>query len=168
MHTLTKYFIILILSFYFEVSSAQNNYMQINLEVKSLLKDKNIRFSLFQQDSIFYLGIKKNPKVDFQDPQTWSKRDADKVIVISKGDFYSVIQKCMELSSIEIIKGFNHTDTIYEFESSVNLEIDAIRDCVSFKIDNPTYRTKERRLDAFLDICKEIFEIAKMRPGDYL
>jgi len=52
--------------------------------------------------------------------------------------------------------------------TGVILEIVLTMDKISYSIWSPSYNTKERNLEPFLAICKDILLLAKMKPKDYL
>lgn len=167
MKELKKIIFLFMLVLYFQVSFAQYNYLEINLEIHTLKKENNyIRISLYQEDSIsFFLGIKKNPILN---PMDWLKRDADTIIKISKEDFNSVAEKVMALSSSEMLKGMNPSNARIGFDgSTVILEIVVTMDRISYSIWSPRCDTKERNLEQFLAICKEILFLAKIKYKDY-
>jgi len=153
----------------FQAIFAQYNYLQINLEIETQ-KKKNpyIRFSLYYQDSLFYISIKNNPKIYNDKPETWLKRDADTIIKISKENFNKIAEMCMNLSSYTIFKRMNPSNPIMGMDGIiVNLELVVTMDKISYSIWSPDYNTKERNLEPFLAICKEILLLAKLKPKDY-
>lgn len=165
-----KIIFLFILVLCFQASFAQYNYLQINLEIQTAKKENNkIRISLYQEDSVsFFLGIKKNPAIYYDKPETWLKRDADTVIKIRKEDFNSVAKEVMSLSSFELFKGMNPSNPIIGNDGiGVNLEIVVTMDKITYSIWSPTCDIKERNLDPFLAICKEILLLAKLKPKDY-
>ncbi len=150
---------------------AQYNALQVNLEIQTPRKEHNkIRISLYQEDSAsFLLGIKRNPIFNPNDDKTWLKRDSDTVLKIRKEDFSSVAKEVMSLSSFEILKGMNPSVLMIGSDGvSVNLEIDVNTDKISYCIGSPTFNTKERNLEQYLAICREILLLAKINPKDYL
>jgi len=171
MKEIKKIIFLFILVLNFLASFAQYNYLQINLEIQTSKKENNnIRISLYQEDSVsFFLGIKKNPILNLKDYKTWLKRDADTIIKISKEDFNLVTEKVMKLSSFEMLKGMNPSNPIIGNDGIVViLEIVITMDKISYSIWSPSNNTKERNLEPFLAICKEILLLAKMKPKDYL
>lgn len=160
-------FILVLIS---QASFAQYNYMQINLEIQTSKKENNnIRICLYQEDSVsFFLGIRKKSILNPNDCKTWLKRDVDTIIKISKEDFNSVIEKVMGLSSFEVLKGMNQLNPIIGNDGcSVILEIVVTMDKISYSIWSPSYNTKERNLELFLAICKDILLLSKMKFKDY-
>lgn len=159
-----------ILMLFCHTVTAQFEGLQINLEIQNSKKDFNvIRFSLYMQDSsLFCLGIKKNPVLNPKDYKTWLKRDADTVITISKDNFNKIATACMDLSSQMILRGMNPSNPMIWNEGiGVTLEIEVIMDRIIYSIRSPSYNTKERNLEPFLAICKEMLLLAKMKPKDY-
>jgi len=154
---------------YFQASFAQYNYLQINLEIETpKKKNHHTRFSLYQ-DSLFYIGIKNNSIIYNDKPETWLKRDFDTIINIRKEDFNKIAEMSMSLSSFTILKGINPSNPIIGNDGIVaNLELVVTMDKISYSIWNPSSNTKERNLEPFLAICKEIILLAKMKPKDYL
>jgi len=74
----------------------------------------------------------------------------------------------MSLSSFTILKGMNPSNPIIGNDGIVaNLELVVTMDKISYSIWNPSSNTKERNLEPFLAICKEILLLAKMKPKDY-
>jgi hypothetical protein len=170
MKEIKKIIFLFMLVLYFQASFAQVNYLQVNLEIQTLKKENNnVRISLYQEDSVsFFLGIKNNPILNSKDHKTWLKRDADTIIKISKEDFDLVAEKVLGLSSVEMLKGSNPSNpTIGNDGIGVILEIVVTMDKISYSIWSPSCNTKERNLEPFLAICKEILLIAKMKPKDY-
>ena len=75
----------------------------------------------------------------------------------------------MGLSSFEVLKGMNPSNPIIgNHGTSVILEIALPMDKISYSIWSPSCNTKERNLEPFLAICKDILLLAKMKPRDYL
>ena len=52
--------------------------------------------------------------------------------------------------------------------ATVNLEFGSRGNWVEYKIWAPTYATERRELTLFVEICREILEIADFNPDDYL
>jgi len=159
--------ILLLLLFVFVCSScfAQYELLQINLEIQTLKEENNhIRFSLYQEHpDTFFLGIKRNPALNFKDYTTWLKRDADTIIIISKDNFNKIAELSLRLSNLSIISGMCKTDYILinNDNVAVNFEISEPYSKISYNIWNPNYNTKERNLDTFVDICKKILLLAE-------
>ncbi|GAB4459506.1 MAG: hypothetical protein Fur0028_13130 [Bacteroidales bacterium] len=168
MKEIKKIIFLFMLVLYFQASFAQYNYLQINLEIETQKKkNHHTRFSLYQ-DSLFYIGIKNNPIIYNDKPETWLKRDFDTIIKIRKEDFNKIAEMSMSLSSFTILKGMNPSNPIIGNDGIVaNLELVVTMDKISYSIWNPSSNTKERNLEPFLAICKEILLLAKMKPKDY-
>ena len=123
---------------------------------------------MYQEDSVsFYLGIKKKSILNSKDCKTWLKRDPDTIIKISREDFNSVAEKVMGLSSFEVLKDMNQSNPIIGNDGTgVILEMVVTMDKISYSIWSPSYNTKERNLEPFLAICKDILLLAKMKYED--
>jgi len=169
MKTINRIISFLILTACGQVSLAQNNYTQINLEIESSKKKtQHVRFSLYQ-DSLFYLGIKTSPIRDPKNPETWLKRDADTVIKISKGEFNKIEEMLASLSTSKVLKGMNPLDPSVSNDGTiVTLEIAVVSNKISYCIWSPTYKTRERNLEPFLAICKEVLLLSKKNFKDFL
>lgn len=162
---------LLMLVSYCQTSYAQHNYLQTNLEFQSSINNNNnLRISLYQEDSVsFFLGIKKNPILDSKNFNTWLKRDADTIIKITREDYNSVMEKIMALSSVKVLSGMNPSNPIIgNHDIIVSLEIVSIMDKIEYSIWSPGTNTKERNLEPFLAICKEILLLSKIKSKDYL
>jgi len=169
MKTIVKMVSFLALTLCSYVFVAQSNYLQINLEIKnSKKKNQHVRFSLYQ-DSLFYLATKTNPAVDLKDPQTWLERDADTIIKINKSDFEKVVGMLTNLSPSKILNGMNPTNpSIGNDGSIVTLNVGIGANKISYSIWSPTNNTKERNLEQFLSICKEILSLSKRNVKDFM
>lgn len=153
----------------FHVCFAQYDGLQINLEIHNPFKKNNrLRISLYKEDSTYIVCLKNNPIFKKDDYKTWLKRDADTIIIIGKEDFNRIAEKSMNLSSSMILKGMNPSNPIIGNDGTgVILEIVVTMDKISYSIWSPDYNTKERNLEPFLAICKEILLLAKLKPKDY-
>jgi len=152
-------------------SFAQYDALQINLEIFNPKNKKNnrLRLSLYRDDSSLYvISVKNNPEFKNDNYETWLKRDSDTALKISKEDFNSVAEKVIALSSFEVLKGMNPSNPIIWNDGiGVILEMVVNMDKIKFSIVDPNYNTKERNLEPYIVICKEILLLAKMQFKDY-
>ncbi len=167
MSTIKKAVVFFVFFLFFHSGFAQFAALQINMEVRTFRKeDHHTRFSLYCKDStISLLGIKHNPVVDSNDPETWMKRDADTVIEISIADFNKIVGMAINLSPSLIIKGAHPNNFMISHErTSVSLDLAVNGEHISYIVESPIYNTESRNLGPFLAICKEILLLAKLKP----
>lgn len=171
MATIKKSITFFLFVLFFQTCFAQFEGLQINLEVQTTKKEKkHIRLSLYHKDStVSLLGIKYNPIVDTHDYKTWLKRDVDTIIEISTEKFNRIAEMSMNLSSSLIIEGAKPSNPkIGNDGVVVNLELVVTMDKISYNVWSPMHNTKERNLESFLDICKEILLSAKLKSKEIL
>lgn len=155
---------------YFQTSYAQYDGLQITLEIINPHKKSNrLRCSLYKENPTLYLiSIKNNPVFKADDYDTWLERDSDTIIKISEEEFNRIAMMTMNLSSSMIFKGMNPSNPLIGNDGyGVNLELDVTMDKIYYSIWCPSYNTKERNLEPFLEVCKDILLLAKMKPKDY-
>jgi len=162
--------LLMILAFTLQKSYSQYVALQINLEIHTLKKGKEcVRYSLYQNDSTSFLSIKNNPILDYNDYTTWLKRDADTILEIKNETFNKIADMAINLSPQRILNAANPKDIIISNDGiTVDLEIVVNKDKVLYSIWSPMYNTKERNLQPFLAVCKEILSLAGLNSKKIL
>lgn len=144
--------------------------LQINLEKKSFVVTKNQRVSVFcsPDGAHFYVGNKSIPKVDYSNPDSWMKRDADTLFEISKTDFDRIAELALGLSSINLLGGIN-TSALYIVNDPVLVELELCINgqIVSYSIFLPV-DCENRHFSQFCKLCEEILLLAKVDPDVFL
>ena len=143
--------------------------LQINLEKKSKVIGESQRISLFCSfdGKHYYVGSKAAPKMDFSNPDSWFKRDADTLMEITKQEFNVVSEMVLGLSSINLIGGLDansfkivHDPTIIELELSMNGQT------ISYRLFLPLCHNTHFK--QFEEVCEAIILLAKGDPDAFL
>jgi hypothetical protein len=86
----------------------------------------------------------------------------DTSFFVDKDKFYKILDLLKSIPPSDIYSeytlGCDGTDIIIEFGHFQNY--------VSYKVWTPDYKTKERKLEAFLNACKMIIEIVNLNPDN--
>jgi len=147
------------------ISSAQNNceniqydLMRINLSIKTLKNTYNtINVDLYQQNSIYLVELKSRP---INNDARWIKSKIDTVYVINKNVFNKICKMFTDLSleqflNMKELKDLKITNDGIACELKVSILQNSIKYSFGWDID-------EKRLEPFLDICKEIMCLTKL------
>ena len=95
------------------------------------------------------------------------KRDHDTILDIDESSFINIVEKCINLPSREIILGTNPTNPLLPC-AGVNLEINIIGQKIEYNIYSPSEDTKERGLEEFYEVCRDIIELSGMKAKKFL
>lgn len=163
MKNLFSIIFILISSFSF----AQQGLHEISLEIGSIKRKPNYtRIDLFiKNDSTAIVEIRTKPLTN---DILFQRQKADTSYNISIEQFNKVTEMFYSLSIVQLINGMNPQNPSLRSEpTGFKLTIRVMQECIILDMVEPSYNTKERNLEPFLAICKEILLLAKMKPKDY-
>lgn len=149
---------------------AQFNGLQINLEKKSIVIDKNQRISVYcsYDGQHYYVGNKANPKIDTSNPDTWDKRDADTQNEISKEDFNRISEMALGLSSITLLGALDPSDIrIVHDPTIIELELYISGQSVTYTMFLPLNQN-DFHYRQFEDLCEQIILLAGENPDVFL
>ena len=163
-----KILLFIIITLNVQILFAQYDYVQINLEfADNKTQFGKYRISMYKNLDSCFVGIKHNPVLDNTAPETWLKRDHDTILDIDESSFINIVEKCINLPSREIILGTNPTNPLLPC-AGVNLEINIIGQKIEYNIYSPSEDTKERGLEEFYEVCRDIIELSGMKPKKFL
>ncbi|MCX6225495.1 MAG: hypothetical protein NTV01_12230 [Bacteroidia bacterium] len=163
-----KYFCFGLILVITQSSFGQFNAFQITLEIgRSLKKPNYTRIDLNQiNDSTAIAEIRTKP---FPDSAWVIRPEANISYSMSILQFNKLGAMVKGLSTEQLLVGMNPSNPILGTDGSVeSLELVVPMDRISFSFWSQTSETKERNLEPFLAICKEILLLAKLKPKDYL
>lgn len=145
--------------------------VEICLTKHSPVISENQRISLFYEESCntYFAGIKDYPYIDKNDINTLDSKNADTLFKMSKADFNRIVEKCMGLSSFNVLSGMNTQETVVINEgSSISLTISANYESVRYDILLPIENVSERHLQQFVVLCEEILKMTNLSAKRFL
>ncbi|NSW46599.1 MAG: hypothetical protein HPY79_12385 [Bacteroidales bacterium] len=149
-------------------SFAQHGLNEISLEISGLKRKPNYtRIDLFiKDDSTAIVEIRTKPLTK---EMLFQRSNPDISYNISIELFNKVTGMFSDLSIEQLINGMNPENPSLRHEpTGFTLTIRVMQECIILDIVEPANNTKERNLEPFLAICKEILLLAKLKPKDYL
>ena len=149
---------------------AQYNALQINLEKHSVVIGKSQRVSVFCDfdGKHYYVGRKGSPKLEYSNPETWIKRDADCLKEITKKEFDSMAEMVLGLSSMNLVFGLNLVEyEITHDPDCVLLELSISGQRIVYELFLPFDPTNSH-LKQFESICEQILLLADEDPDEFL
>ncbi|MDD4402830.1 MAG: hypothetical protein PHI24_13525 [Desulfitobacteriaceae bacterium] len=163
-----KILILILFVFISSFSFAQQGLHEISLEINGLKRKPNYtRIDLFiKNDSTAIVEIRTKHLTNdmlFQRPK------ADTSYNMSIEQFNKVTGLFNGLSIEQLINGMNPKNPSLRSEpTGFKLTIRVMQEYIILDIVEPGYNTKERNLEPFLAICKEILLLAKLKPKEIL
>lgn len=149
---------------------AQFNGLQINLEKSCHVIEQNKRISVFCDfdGQHYYIGNKVSPRIDYSNPETWFKQDADTLRELSKNEFDRIAELVLGLSSINLLFGLNLNELgIAHDPDVVLLELFINGQSISYRLYLPL-NPNNSHLKQFEDVCEQIILLAEENPDVFL
>ena len=160
-------------SFFFLGTQAfsQHDFLKINLDFSQAPEsnpNRTVTISLYKQDSIYLVSVKSKTIKRNRIKKTES--NIDTVYVIKKEQFERVLMEIEKSYPLKKEEYPASLENIYIFThpNSLTLSVKTKTDEIRMHIVCPTFLPKERNLEQFLDVCKEILLLAKMNPKKIL
>lgn len=145
--------------------------VEICLTKNSFVIDENRRITLFYNNSSnsYFAGVKYWPYIDENDISSFSPTKADTLFTISKIDFNRIVELCLGLSSLNILSGMNTQETtVVNDPNSITLTIWANYESVRYDFLLPIDNARERHLQQFVVLCKEIINTTDLSVNSFL
>ncbi len=158
-----KITLLLILTVLFQVSFAQYNTVQINLEVvDNETQNCKFRISLFKDADECLVPVKHQPV-----PDIYNYKESDTIFTVNESDFNLLVDSVFQLSNSQIFNFISEkSDEICKYTAVLELRVGFY--------DNIVYKTpcfgnyiENRNLYPLISIVKKIFEFANIDYKKY-
>ena len=96
---------------------------------------------------------------------TYQQVDIDTTYSIATVQFEQIIKSIKKISPADMLENIDFSG---KDGGTSNIEFGTYANKISYDIWTPTYNTDKRRLNSFVDACRQILILAKLNPDDIL
>ena len=160
-----KFFLLIFIVFILQNSFSQNVFLQVKLEINHSLRKNNnrINITIDKKDTLFVVKISDSSYVNNQEQAM-----LDTSYFINKYQFDNIINLLKKVYPNHLFQEMTKNTWIGMDGLMCKLTYGTFQNQIILNIWSPLYDTKERKLEPFVAVCKEILRLANLKPRKYL
>ncbi len=144
-------------------SLAQTNYITLEASIsRPSIRYNHVSIKLTEIDGKCQAVIRSDSKLE-------NTGIVDTVYEVEKAAFDKLSSLALSLSSVDLLKGMNPEHPyLYNDGIGCTLTISIFQEHIRFAVVNPMSRTRDRNLEKFVQVLKEMLLMAQLNPQKVL